>query len=240
MELEIEGIVLRQIPYKEKDAMMSVFTEKGIASFYARGILSLTSKNASSCLIYAYSRFLLSSRGDKLSLRKGELITSYYQIYSSVNKMTILGVMSEIVFKVSGDDDGRLYPSFYKILNLLKEDFDELTLLCIFLAKAILYSGYSLQYEECYQCGSKKNIVSVDYRNGGFICAKCAKNIISESAVYLKTYRYVFMVDLDNYNKVKLNHTICKRLINEFFKFLKDKFGFYRFTSEEMMKEIIK
>lgn len=240
MELEIEGIVLRQVPYKEKDAMMAVLTEKGIASFYARGILSLTSKNASSCIIYAFSRFLLSSRGDKLTLRKGELITSYYQNYSSVNKMMILGVMSEIVFRISGDDDGRLYPAFKRILELLKDDFDELTLLCIFLAKAILYSGYSLQFEECYQCGSKRNIVAVDYINGGFVCAKCKKSGVAESPTYLKTYRYVFMVNLDNFNKVKLNQTVCKRLINEFLKFLKDKFGFYKFASEEMLKEIIK
>lgn len=240
MEIEIEGIVLRQTPYKEKDAIISVLTEKGIASFYARGILSLTSKNASSCLVYAYSRFLLSSRGDKLTLRKGELIDSFYNNYQSVLKMTSLSLMSEVVFKISGDDDGRLYPSFYRILNLLKDDFDVLTLITIFLAKAINYSGYALQYEECTQCGSKRSIVAVDYSLGGFICKKCLKNNSIESSVYLKTFRYVFKVDVVDYDKIVLNETVCKRLIHEFISFLKDKFSLYTIASEEMFYESLK
>lgn len=240
MEIEIEGIVLRQVPYKEKDAMMTVLTEKGIASFYARGILSLTSKNASSCLLYAYSRFLLSSSGDKLSLRKGQLIDSYYQNYQSVVKMSALSLMSEIVFKISGDDDGRLYHPFFKIIFLLREDFDPLTLVSIFLAKAILFSGYSLQFKECAQCGSKKGIVTIDYANGGFLCHKCAQNKANEAPLYLKTFRYVFLIDEENYNKTSINKKIAIRLINEFLNYLKDRFGFYKWTSQEMFFEAIK
>lgn len=240
MELEIEGIVLRQTPYKEKDAIVSVLTKNGIASFYARGILALTSKNASSCLLYAYSRFLLSSASDRLTLRKGELIDSFYNNYQSVEKMTMLGLMSEIVFKVSGDDDGRLYSSFFRIIYLLKENFDVVTLMTIFLAKAILFSGYALQYDECLQCGSKKNIIGVDYLNGGFICAKCNKFNNVESSLYLKTFHYVFKVDEMNFNKNVLNKEICMRLIREFLAYLKKNFSFYRFNAEEMFFEVIK
>ena len=47
MVIEIEGIVIRQVQYKEKDAMISVLTKDGTVSFLARGILNPTSKNAS-------------------------------------------------------------------------------------------------------------------------------------------------------------------------------------------------
>ncbi len=240
MELDIEGIVIRQTPYKEKDAIVNVFTSQGIATFYARSILALTSKNASSCLMYAYSRFLLSSHGDKLLLRKGELIDSFYNNYESIEKMTCLGVMSEVVFKIAGEDDGRLYAFFLKILNLLKNNFDILTLLCIFLAKAINYSGYALQYEECIQCSSKKNIVAVDYNLGGFVCKKCLKTKEVENNLYLKIFRYVFKVDIQDIDKNILNKSICMRLIKEFLAYLKAKFGFYNFASETMFFEIFK
>ncbi len=240
MELDIEGIVLRQTPYKEKDAMVNVFTKDGIASFCARSILSINSKNASSCLLYAYSKFNLSSRSDKLSLRKGELIDSFYCIYNSLEQMSLLSLLNEVVFKIAGEDDGRLYPYFLRILYLLKDNFDVLTLGCIFLAKAIMYSGYNLQFEECINCGSKKNIVSVDYNLGGFICNKCLQKNHKEDAIYLKTFRYVFMVNYDDMDKVKLNNNVSFRLIEEFLNYLKQKFELYKWNSWDLFKEINK
>ena len=68
MVIEIEGIVIRQVQYKEKDAMVSVLTKDGTVSFLARCILSPTSKNASSCLLFAYSNFTLNSKQDKRQL----------------------------------------------------------------------------------------------------------------------------------------------------------------------------
>lgn len=240
MEIEIEGIVLRQVVYKEKDAMMTILTPNGIASFFARGILSLTSKNAASCLVYAHSRFILSSSGERLSLRKGQLINSFYKNYESVLKMSALGLMSEVIFKISNDDDGRLYSPFLKILNLLSNDFDVITLITIYLAKAILFSGYSLTYDKCYLCRSKRSIVAVDYLNGGFVCKKCAVNLTPRSAIYLKTFRYVFMVEEDNYAKVTLNKTVCLNLITDFLNYLKNKFAFYKWNAQEMFFNALK
>ena len=39
MKFNVEGIVIRQSPYKEKDAMISALTPDGIVSFLARSVL---------------------------------------------------------------------------------------------------------------------------------------------------------------------------------------------------------
>ncbi len=234
MEIEIEGIVLSQTPYKEKDSMINVLTYKGRVGFYARGILSLSSKNASSCLLYSHSRFILSSRGENLTLRKGELISSFYNLYESIESMTLLGLISEVILKIVDEDDGRIYPIYLRILNLLKDGFDKLTLLAIFLAKIINYSGYALNYSSCVLCGSKKGIVGVDYNQGGFICAKCYQEINSQNNLYLKSFRYIFMVDLIDYDKVVLNKSIALKLIKELLDYLKDKFQLRKFNAEEL------
>ena len=97
MVIEIEGIVIRQVQYKEKDAMISVLTKDGTVSFLARGILNPTSKNASSCLLFAYSNFTLNSKQDKLTLTQGKLIKSYYHLYESLEKMASIQLVCELI-----------------------------------------------------------------------------------------------------------------------------------------------
>lgn len=86
MNIDITGIVLRINAYKEKDAMVLVLSENGTISFLARGVLSLTSKNASSVLLYAQSVFTLSSKGNNLTLTQGKLISSFSSMYESLEK----------------------------------------------------------------------------------------------------------------------------------------------------------
>ena len=133
MVIEIEGIVIRQVQYKEKDAMISVLTKDGTVSFLARGILNPTSKNASSCLLFAYSNFTLNSRQDKLTLTQGKLIKSYYHLYESLEKMAAIQLVCELIIKCLDEDNGNIYPYLRNMLENLSEDYDSktLTLICI-------------------------------------------------------------------------------------------------------------
>ena len=44
--MEFDGIILRSTPLKEKDAMITALTNDKLVSFYARGVLSIKSKNS--------------------------------------------------------------------------------------------------------------------------------------------------------------------------------------------------
>ena len=90
MEKEIEGIVLRQVPYKEKDKIVTIITREGLLSFNARGIASLTSKNSSSCNLFSLSNFTLNEKGKYLSLKQGKLIDSHYELYESLESMSAI------------------------------------------------------------------------------------------------------------------------------------------------------
>ena len=61
-ELVVSGIVIKSIPYGENDAIISCLSADGIITFKARGILKPSSKNMSSCLMYAYSEFTLEEK----------------------------------------------------------------------------------------------------------------------------------------------------------------------------------
>lgn len=165
MQIEIEGIVIKQNPYKEKDAMVSVITKNGIVSFLARSILSISSKNKSSCLPFSYSIFTLSSKQDKLTLKQGKLIRSYYHFYESLEKLSSINLIGECINKFVDEDDTNLYQYLVSYLELLDRGFDEATLTSIVLAQIIKSSGYSLEYNSCICCQNKRNIIGVDYQN---------------------------------------------------------------------------
>ena len=241
MKIDIEGIVIRQNPYKEKDAMVSVLTKDGIVSFLARGVLSISSKNKSSCLPFSYSAFSLNSKADKLSLQQGKLIKSYYHFYNSLENLASINLISECIIKFIDEENTYLYAYLKSYLELLDQGFDEITLTAIMLAQIVKNSGYDLDYSSCVKCGSKNNIVHVSYHEGGFICSKCVnKKQDIDSQEYLKSFRYVFMVPSDMLDHYKLEHDVGQRLIKEFCSYLSESFGFKDIKSLEIYEATIK
>lgn len=225
MVIEIEGIVIRQVQYKEKDAMVSVLTKDGMVSFLARGILNPTSKNASSCLLFAYSSFTLNSKIDKLTLTQGKLIKSYYHLYESLESMAAVQLVSELIIKCLDEDNGKIFPYLNSLLENLSSKFDSKTLVLICIASIIKESGYALEYDECVKCGNKKDIVTYSFNEGGFICLKCLKhNEEVKSPTNLKTYRYIFKVNPELMNHYELNKKVAIELICSLCDYLKNCF----------------
>lgn len=236
MDIEIEGIVIGITPIKEKDAMVNVLTKDGRIGFFARSIMNPSSKNHSSCLLYSFSKFTLISKGNTLSLKSGELINSNHKLYNSINIMTSLGIMSELTIRILDENEGRIYSIFIRILELLINGFDSLTLINIFIANIIKLSGYVLNYDCCIYCSSNKNIISLSYFDGGFVCNNCNKIYSNKrySNDYLKSFRYVFKVDETHYDKVILDSNISKELLSDLFDYLKEKLSIKKFNSKDM------
>ena len=234
MVIEIEGIVIKQVQYKEKDAMISVLTKDGTVSFLARGILNPTSKNASSCLLFAYSNFTLNSKQDKLTLSQGKLIKSYYHLYESLEKMASIQLVCELIIKCLDEDNGSIYPYLKNMLELLTINFDSKTLTLISIAHIVKESGYGLEYDECVKCGSKKEIVSYSFSDGGFLCYKCLGNNVVLSPEHLKSYRYVFKVDENHMDHYVINKQICLDLIIKLCSYLSDCFSIKEIKAQEI------
>ena len=226
MLIQTDGIVIKQNPYKEKDAMISVMTKDGIVSFLARSILSITSKNKSACLPFSLSSFSLSSKNDKLTLTQAKLIKSYSRFYESLDLLSSINLISECITKFVDEDNTTLFEYLKNYLELLDRGFDEPTLTCIVLAQIIKSSGYSLEYNQCVSCGEKTNIVGVSFIQGGFICKKCVSDsFLKKSRNYLKSFRYVFMLPSDMMAHYVLDGTTCYQLINDFCAYLCSSFG---------------
>lgn len=236
-ETVISGIVLRNVAYGENDGILTVLTEdRGFVSFKARGILKPSSKNAGSCLIYAESEFTLEeTKSGNYVLTRGVLKKSHYKLYESIDFMCGLGLIAESILSFLDDPSASIYRSFRKLLEGIENGFDVFTLEAILLAKIMAESGYGLETSHCLRCGGTKHIVSLNYAEGGFVCAKCRREREEiDPPEYLKSVRYVFMVGEDNYFHYELKRPICVRMIREFMRYFQDQFGYRKLVFFEL------
>lgn len=235
-ETVVSGIVLRNVAYGENDGILTVLSESGLISFKARGILKPSSKNAGSCLLYAESEFTLEeTRSGNYVLTRGVLKKSHYKLYESIDFMCGLGLVAESLLSFLDDPSPLIYRSFRKLLEGIESGFDVFTLEAILLAKIMTESGYGLETSHCLRCGGTKQIVSLNYEEGGFICSKCkSEHEEADSPEYLKSIRYVFMVGEADYFHYELKRPICVRMIREFMRYFRDRFGYRKLVFFEL------
>ena len=96
MTLKIEGLVLRSVKYAESDKLITILTEEGKMFFKARGIRSLTSKNAAGCAAFVYSEFELEQRGDKCYLKRATPLYSTVRQGADISSLALASYLAEL------------------------------------------------------------------------------------------------------------------------------------------------
>ena len=77
----------------------------------------------------------------------------------------------------------------------------------------------------------------MDYSSGGFVCRRCVNNYETiESVDYLKSLRYIFMVNEDKYFHYELNKSLSIRIINELIDYLQKQFDYKKLYFYDLFK----
>ena len=223
--MEFEGIVIRQTPFRDHDAMVTVLSNDKIRSFLVRGALKYESKLGPSVNMYTKSRFQISRGKEGYALRNSEILDSYENIKTNIEALAVQDFLGELTNKlIQSDDSESIYPSLVRSLELLNSKFSPYTVAIIYFAKVLEAAGFGLNVDSCQICGKKDDIVALSYKDGGFICRKCLSPLkhVKSDPMKLKMVRYIFKVDLDNYSKVEFDKRACLEIILELSKFLDD------------------
>ncbi len=171
---EREVVVLSRVKQKEHDAMVSCLGPEGPFSFYARGSFKMGGATSFCTQEGALSLFTLNvSSRDALTLKEGKL-EKLFQPRQSLEAMLVTSALLEYPSKLLEQGDGpALYPWLKDGLDALEQGKDPYTVLLIFLSQAMRLAGYGFEVDGCVNCGSKKNIVALDPRQGGYLCENC-------------------------------------------------------------------
>ena len=238
--MEFEGIVIRRTSFKEGAAMITVLSKDKIHSFLAKGVLKLTSKNAPSVNLFTKSNFQVFHGQDGDWLRVGEIIKSYPNISSNLEKLAILDFVSELTNNLLSSQDAKdVYNFLEETLKCIDENFSPWTALLIYFAHVLSVAGYGIDIDSCALCGKKTEIVSISYKEGGFICKNCFDQTKHPKVDIrkLKIIRYIFKIDINNFEKVTFGKEECKDLIFELAEFL-NRVSQIEFKSLTLLKQI--
>lgn len=238
---EVEGIILKETPYKEKSKIIQLFTkEHGLISVICKGVKSPKSSLRALTIRYTYGVFQISYKKDKLStLINADLINPLENIKSDIINISYLGYLAELtlqVLKQSNSSD--IYDMFIGTILKMNEGHDPLILTNIIELKYLPYLGVGISLDECILCGCKKDIITIDADAGGLICKSCFTNEILVDLKTIKLLRMYYYIDIKSISSIKISEEV-KKQINFFVERYYDRYTGLYLKSKEFLKKMI-
>ena len=151
----VKGLVLRSTKYSESDKLITALTEEGKIFFKARGIRSITSKNAAGCAAFVYSEFILEERGDKCYLRKALPLYSTIRVGASLSALSLASYFAELAEDTVRDAEtgAAVLPLLMNALYLLsKEDRPQELIKAVFEMRLLAAGGLMPRLDLCAAC----------------------------------------------------------------------------------------
>lgn len=176
MIIDVNGIVVAERNYSENDKIITIFCDDG--SLHSVKVIAgrkLKNVNRSKTQMFCYCSFKIKENSDKFStLREATIIENFLPLKIDMNKYYFAIYFCELIVKLGYYNtlEKELFDQFYLALNKLiqEENYQPIRILFEFII--LKHIGLQPHLDACVVCGNT-DIVSVDYKLGGFICSNC-------------------------------------------------------------------
>lgn len=215
MEIKkIEGIVIGSTPYGDSSKILNILTKEfGIIGVMSKGCKAVKSKLKIVSENFTYADFYMYYKEGKLSTLVCADVINYFQnIKNDIVKVSFLSYLAELTKNVyKHGENEEIYNLFISSLLKIEENLNPLVIANILELKYLDYLGVSLNLDGCVCCGNK-NIVTLSYEKGGYVCSKCRTNekILDEKT--LKTLRLYYYVDISKISKLEISEPVIKEI----------------------------
>ena len=223
-------IVLANNQYKEKDAVVTAISQSETITFLAKGLKDPKSKNSAINNTLTISDIELMNGDYKFPILKSskELFTPLKVNMDSLYLGSLLLINEIMLHFFSEEDKPKMFNYLEEGVIALKKSGNWLTVLLIFLARALCVGGFELEVNRCVICGQKNKIVAFSFLDGGFICQNCfneevEKDLTKEQMILLRA-----IFNSRDYHLVEssLNKEDELILLRKFIQFSEDAFGY--------------
>lgn len=217
----LEGIVLKERSFGEQDKFIDVLTkDSGMIELSVRGARKINGRLSSSTQLFAYSRFCMDKRRDRLCLNSAEPIHIFYNLRNSLSKLALVSYFADVLRFIVAEqtDSGNVLRLLLNTLHYLESgNRTETILKCIFELRLMTETGYMPDVVCCRKCGAfepQKLYFSVS--DGGFVCSGCADSEKSGSHMLklaeLSAIRHIALADFNRLYNFRLSDESMKRL----------------------------
>jgi len=179
--IDAKGIVLRSVNYGERDRILTIYTEElGLITATANGSRSLKSRTLVATEQFCYSRYVFSYKNDRYTVKEVDLIESFFDLRTDIEKLTLAGYVAEVVSHVGTEnmpDVPLLRLTLNTLFALAKEKAPLAQIKGAFEMRAAALLGFMPELSSCSACGEEGNDVVLDVMNGSVICESCRREM---------------------------------------------------------------
>ncbi|QVL58110.1 MAG: DNA repair protein RecO [Simkaniaceae bacterium] len=169
-----EGIVLKAVPFKENDRILSLFTpDQGVMSLYVRGLSRKNPSLVNLATPLCRAEFLFrKGRSDLHRFIDGSIIDLHLPMRRSYRHLEYAGKMLQAILKsqMPGKGAEGLYYLLSSYLKKLPDSPLPETLWTSFELKLLKYEGLLAIHDTCLSCGKEK---ASHISEGESRCEKC-------------------------------------------------------------------
>lgn len=234
MNIETEGIVLKQINIVNHRKMLVLFTKK-MGKINAGTNIGEGSKRKTALGIkpFTHGRYNMYSTRDSYNVVGAETIKSFYSLGEDVDKYMNASYLLEFTEKVLVSEEPQ-----QKIFNYLIDVFYAMeerkkkyaTLVIAYQLKVLKELGYMPNLESCIACGKKENLFYIDTKEGGSLCENCHSKIdeeLKDSLIYhkglgiIEVVQYFIKSPLHSFSSIGLDEKrveVVRKIIDGFMK----------------------
>ena len=177
MFLKTDGLVVRQVNYKDNDQILTVLTkEHGLMTLKARGVRSRSSRLKGACQLLAYSEFTVFENRGFHTIDEANAIQMCPELRADIELLSLASYFAQVAEVLSQED----MPN----PELLSLTLNALYALCrrlctpelvkaAFELRAACLGGYTPELSGCAVCGDPEPD-RFDVRGGILCCASCS------------------------------------------------------------------
>ena len=208
-----EGLILKQINYKESSKILYIYTPEGLISLLVHGAKKLSSPFLRATESLNFIRGYYTGKGLK-TLTDAEIIQDYQSIKNDLNKVTYVSHLMELLasFAESEYDHKKLYDFVIRLLDKISDASAYIRYIYMFELKFLYMLGISPNFKNCVECSSTDNL-RFSVKSGGFCCEKhfpAADKIYSDEAISIISK--LFYHDLNQPLEVIINQSVGKEI----------------------------
>lgn len=178
MHMDVCGVVLRGVDYKETDRILTVLTDQtGLVTVKARGCRRKNSPLAAPSQLFAYSHMTLFEYRDYYTLQEATVSDQFLGVRADIEKFALASYLAEVAQSVAveGEQNAQLLSlvlnSLYaldklpKPTELIRAAFD---------LRCMVISGYAPLLDACVVCGvAQPREPRLHLREGVLCCGPC-------------------------------------------------------------------
>ena len=164
----------------------------------------------------------------------------FKNIKKDINLMSYAVYQLELADRVYKHDESReVYDTLIASLKKIDEGYDYKIIANIFELKMLDHLGIRPVVDECVNCGSKHDIVTISSYKGGYLCKNCAAGEVIVNIKTIKLLRMFYYVDISKITKLD----VSEKIQNELSQFIYDYYDRYSgiyLKSREFLKNLEK